>query len=95
MYNQSLSFGAAAQHEWPGRHVAGPFAHHAVSSRHAHSRSQGHDIKDDGEESDEAYVPTAACPEILNWQTVLATSDSPAGPTAHLSNASEAMPPVR
>ena len=95
MYDSSFFFGAAAQHEWPGRHVAGPCAHHALSSRHASSRSHGHNIQDSGEESDEAYVHTAAFPDVLIWQQVLATSDSPAGPNAHLSNAAEAMPPLR
>ena len=56
-----LSFGAAARHDWPGTHVDGPFAHHAVSSRHAgYSRSQGHDSHEDGEESDDAFECAAA-----------------------------------
>ena len=67
--------------------AAGPFAHHAPSLTHARSRSHGHDIQDSGEESDEAYVHTAACPDVLIWQQVLATSDSPAGPNAQLNNA--------
>ena len=71
-----LSFGAAAQHDWPGMHVDGPLAHHAISSRHAgYSRSQGHDIHDDGEESDDAFVHAATYSEFSNWQTALASSD--------------------
>ena len=80
-----LSFGAAARQDWPGTHVDGPLAHHAVSSRHAgYSRSQGHDFHEDGEESDDAFEHAAAYSEFFNLQTASASSDAPAGPNSHI-----------
>ena len=71
---EPLSFGAAAQRDWPRPHVDGLRAHHA-SSRHAGNSSiqdQGLDIQEYGEESDDAFVHAAAYSEFLNLQTAWA-----------------------
>ena len=68
---EPLTFGAAAQHDWPRQHVDGLRAHHA-SSRHAGNSSildQGLDIQEYGEESDGAFVHAAAYSEYIDLQT--------------------------
>ena len=53
-----------------------------------HSKCHGPDFHHiNGKESDEAYVHTAAVPDVLMLQQVLASSNSYAGPNAQLNNA--------